>query len=76
MIHPKGFKEKVYYFKLHNTDKKHSVLYDKYTVRDDVRKLWKSILFPFKSWKTVNVISRDTLPCKSFLKPTHDSGSV
>ena len=72
---PKTFNEKLQWLKLYNRDPMHSVMVDKYAVKEYVaRKIGNEYIIPTLGvWDSPDEIDFDVLPQQFVLKCTHDS---
>lgn len=75
---PKTYTAKLQWLKLYDRRPEHSVLVDKYAVKEYVRKtIGEDYLVPnFGVWDSFRDIDFDSLPQEFVLKCTHDSGGI
>jgi len=75
---PKTFNEKIQWLKLHDKNPKHTIMVDKYLVKDEVAKIIgeQYIVKTLGVWDSFEDISFEDLPDSFVLKCTHDSGGL
>lgn len=76
--HPRSFNEKLQWLKIHDRDPRHTVMVDKYEVKDVVSKLiGERYVVPLLAvWNTADEVDFDLLPESFVIKCTHNSGGV
>ena len=75
---PKTFSEKIQWLKLHHRRPEHTIMVDKYAVKDYVKNIIgeEHIVPTYGVWDSFDQIDFDSLPEDFVLKCTHDSGGL
>lgn len=78
LSNPKSFNEKLQWLKLNVRDQKHSMLVDKYEVKDYIAKAVGAdyVIPTLGVWDSFDEIDFEELPNQFVLKCTHDSGGL